>query len=79
VTVSNRAVLSARSEYRPSQNRSDSTRGELTARVGLGVIAGKSTASVAVRSAVTLAGVRTQISLAATVFNRNAALPGASR
>ena len=33
-------MFSARSAYRPIQNRSDSTRGELTALVGLGVIVG---------------------------------------
>src|SRR5689334_7501786 len=73
-------MFSARSAYRPIQNRSDNTRGELTAPVGLGVMAGSSTdGAVRMRSAVTRVGVRTQISLAATVFSLNPALPGATR
>ena len=43
-------------------------------------MAGSSTGgAVGVRSAVTRVGVRTQISLAATVFNLNPAFPGATR
>ncbi len=54
--------------------------GELTAPVGLDMRAGSSTGgAVGMRSAVTRVGVRTQISLAATVFSLNPEFPGATR
>lgn len=72
-------MLSARSPYRPIQNRSDSTRGELTAQVPAAVFAGGSTAGTPTASARACSVGRTQTSLAATLFNVYAARPAASR